>query len=186
MDDPPLVGIHELQEFGPARRGDQAGHLLGVIAELLLLALAEEFAVDLDFLVRDLVQDVLQGEEELAVLPEQELLVRPVEDDEEDLALLPDLVGDLERKDLEEAVQERRDRVLVSGPLRPGPDDDLLADPEEPGLLGDDLVVELGPRQLELVLGVEDRVLEVLALELGGGGVNLFFVFHRLRSSCFS
>ena len=66
-----------------------------------------------------------------------------------------------------------------------GPDDDLLAEAEEARFLGDDLVLELGPRDLELVFGVEDGVFEVLPLEFRDlrDGFRRFTFFFRFSMS---
>jgi hypothetical protein len=192
VDDPALIGIHEVEHLVPSRILDLAGDLLGVFPEFALLFLPEEIAVDLDLLVRDLVEDVLEGQQQGALLPEQHMLVLAAEDDEEDFVLLPKLAGQLEGKDLLEFLQEYPDLVLGRRPFGPDADDDLLAlDPEQLGLLGDDLVVELLAGRLEDVLGVGDGVLEALALEfltlLGQfRPIGLDFVVHGPLSFCSS
>ena len=94
-----------------------------------------------------------------------------------------DVVGQLQGEHVHQAVEKNRHVAGLSGPFDLGPDDDFLAEAEEARFLGDDLVFELGPRNLELVLGVEDGVFEVLSLEFGddfddGLDVTFFLVFH--------
>jgi len=97
-----------------------------------------------------------------------------------------DLVGQFEGEHRLELFEEGRDLVVPGRRLGPGMDDDLLADPEELGLLGDDLVVELRARDLQDVLGVADGLVEVLALVFRKGlfhDLSFFFVFHGTQLS---
>ena len=189
MDETPLVRVHQVEDLVAARLLDLAGHLLGVVAEIFFLPLPEEFAVHLDLLVGDFVEDVLKGQKQSPVLPQEKLLILAAEDDKDEVVLPLDLIRQIEGEHRLELFEESRDLVIPRRGFGPSMDDDLLADPKELGLLSDDLVVELRAQDLQLMLGVADGLVEVLALEFRKrffGGFSFFFVFHGIQPSWLS
>ncbi len=181
MNNPAFIRIHQVQNLFSAGVQDLTAYLLGEFLQPFFLPHPEEFAIHLNLLVRDFVQYMLQGQEQRAILPQQELLVVPVENDIQKIAFLLDLEAQLQWKMGQEFGQELGHRAFFRGLFGPGPDDNLPAfEAEQLGLLGDDLIIELGSQDFQHMFGVGNRLFQVLALELRY--FTFFFYLHWLFS----